>query len=316
MLTLASQKQARILITGATGLVGHALARELQRLGYTHLIPIDSRDCDLRDTHDVARLFRDAAPEFIFHLAARVYGIGGNSRYKSDILYDNVLINSNVVEHARRAGVQKIVAMGSGCVYPELTDTEALTETQIWDGPPHPSEDSYAHAKRLMYAHLCAAREQSSLPFAFAISGNLYGPHDNFNVEHGHVIPSLVAKFFEARRTGKPVTIWGTGAAMRDFAHAEDAAQGLLCMMEHLEGPVNLGSGARYRIADIVDILSAATGHCVEITWDDRKPDGQLERYYNIDKLKSCGFSASVDLEEGIARTFRWYEAHWPKVRQ
>ena len=189
-------ESARILITGGTGLVGRALVKFLASQGFKNVIAIGSRDCDLRDGNEVQKLFSKASPDYLFHLAARVHGMGGNKKYKSDILYENVLINTNVVEHARRARVKKVVAMGSGCVYPELAGQEELFEEQIWIGPPHPSEDSYAHSKRLMLAQLEAAREQYGFASAFAISGNLYGPHDNFNAEEGHVIPSLVAKFF------------------------------------------------------------------------------------------------------------------------
>lgn len=228
---------------------------------------------------------RDVKPSHVFHLAARVHGLGGNSRYKSDILYENVMINTHVVEQARRVGVQKIVVMGSGCVYPELQGQTELFEGQIWNGPPHPSEDSYAHAKRLMLAQLDAAAHQYGLRSAFAVSGNLYGPHDSFNSEDGHVTPSLVAKFYQAKTVGGPVSVWGSGVAIRDFSHADDAARALIAIMHRLEGPVNLGSGFRHPVRDIVAALEAATGHTVPVLWQSDKPDGQLERYYNLDKL-------------------------------
>jgi len=296
---------ARILITGGTGLVGRALSHALGDDGFSNIISVGSRDCDLRDSGAVSQLMTQVAPDYVFHLAARVHGIGGNTRYKSDILVDNVLINTNVVEHARRAGAKKIVAMGSGCVYPELKGQEELFENQVWTGPPHPSEDSYAHSKRLMLAQLDAAREQYGLSSAFVISGNLYGPHDSFNIEEGHVIPSLVAKFFVAARDGKPVQVWGSGVAIRDFSYCDDTASALIAILRNLEGAVNLGSGMRHPIRDIVQALHALTG--VPIEWDANKPDGQLVRFYNLDKLEGTGFKAKVGLEDGIRRTYEWY---------
>jgi len=302
------EKNARILITGGTGLVGRALVNALSEEGFVDVMALGSRDCDLRESIAVKKLFGELQPDYLFHLAARVHGIGGNQKYKSDILFENVMINANVVEYSRRAGVKKIVAMGSGCVYPELKGQEELYEDQVWIGPPHPSEDSYAHSKRLMLAQLNAAKEQYGLSSAFVISGNLYGPHDSFNTEDGHVIPSLVAKFFAAAHEGKPVKVWGSGVAIRDFSYCEDTAAALIAILRNLEGPVNMGSGMRHPIRNIVETLQAITN--VPVEWDSNKPDGQLVRYYNLNKLESTGFKAKVDLKEGVRRTYEWYAAN------
>jgi len=309
-------RHVRVLITGGTGLVGRALSRALKDEGFINVIPIGSRDCDLRDGDAVQSLFSDIRPNYVFHLAARVHGIGGNKKYKSDILFDNVMINTNVIEFARRTGVIKVVAMGSGCVYPELEGQQELFEEQIWNGPPHPSEDSYAHSKRLMLAHLQAAKEQYGLASAFAISGNLYGPHDNFDVEEGHVTPSLIAKFFEATQTGNSVKVWGSGVAIRDFSYCDDAARALYEVLLKIEGPVNLGSGFRHPIKDIVSSLQSICGESVRVEWDASKPDGQLERYYNLAKLASTGFKAKIQLDEGIRNTYEWYSASWRTARR
>lgn len=308
------EPSSRILITGGTGLVGRALSSALANEGFNNIISVGSRDCDLRDTAAVSRFISEAAPDYVFHLAARVHGLGGNTRYKSDILVDNVLINTNVVEYSRRAGVKKIVAMGSGCVYPELKGQEELFEDQVWIGPPHSSEDSYAHSKRLMLAQLNAAKEQYGLSSAFVISGNLYGPHDSFNAEEGHVIPSLIAKFFDASREGKPVKVWGSGVAIRDFSYCDDTAAALIAILRNLEGPVNMGSGMRHRIGDIVETLQQLTN--VSVEWDSSKPDGQLVRYYNLDKLESTGFKAKVSLAAGVKRTYEWYAKNSETARK
>lgn len=311
-----SYRNERILITGGTGLVGCALTKLLTEKEFTNVISIGSRDCDLLDRNAVGKIFADIKPSILFHLAARVYGIGGNKKYKADILYENVHINTNVLEYARRAGVKKIVAMGSGCVYPELKGHQELYEDHVWIGPPHPSEDSYAHSKRLMLAQLQALKEQYGISSAFAISGNLYGPHDNFDKDDGHVIPALIAKFYEASRTGDTVKIWGSGSAIRDFSYSDDAAEALYKIMIKLEGPVNLGSGNRHAIKDIVAILRKICGYSVTIEWDTSQPDGQLVRYYNLDKLKSTGFKAKVSLEEGLRATFDWYHENYNNARK
>jgi len=305
---------SNILITGGTGLVGRALSNALKQDGFTQIVSIGSRDCDLRDSHAVDQLMQKVKPDFVFHLAARVHGLGGNLRYKSDILVDNVLMNTNVIEYARRSGVKKIVAMGSGCVYPELKGQEELFENQVWIGPPHPSEDSYAHAKRLMLAQLNAAKEQYGLPSAFVISGNLYGPHDSFNIEEGHVIPSLVAKFFDAARENRSVKVWGSGVAIRDFSYCDDTASALIAILRHIEGPVNLGSGLRHTIRDIVDALHAITN--VPVEWDANKPDGQLVRFYNLDQLHGTGFKAKMGLKEGVQKTYEWYSQNFKSARR
>ncbi len=311
--SMSLDNNSRVLITGGTGLVGRALSRELTNQGFSNIISIGSRDYDLRDSGAVFNLMTETTPDYVFHLAARVHGIGGNSKYKSDILYENVMINTNVIEHARRFGVKKIIAMGSGCVYPVLDGQDELFENNIWDGHPHPSEDSYAHSKRLMLAQLTAAREQYGLSSAFVISGNLYGPFDNFNIDEGHVIPSLVAKFFKASRDAKPVVVWGSGVAVRDFTYCDDVAKALIIILRRIEGPVNMGSGMRHPIRDIVNALQDFTN--AKVMWDKDKPDGQLVRYYNLDRLNSVGFNADIDLYEGVRRTYEWYKDNWENAR-
>lgn len=306
--------RSAVLVTGGTGLVGRALVQELEVQGFKNVKSIGSRDCDLRDTAAVREIMEGVKPDYVFHIAARVHGLGGNAKYKSDILVDNTLINVNVIEQARLVGVKKIVAMGSGCVYPELKGQQELFEEQVWNGPPHISEDSYAHAKRMMLAQLNAAREQYGLSSAFVISGNLYGPHDNFNTEEGHVIPSLVAKFHAAKKLGTSVKVWGSGVAIRDFTHSKDMARALIVILRGIEGAVNTGSGQRHPIKDIVRTLEEHTG--VPVEWDASKPDGQLVRYYNLDRLSAAGFEATTSLDDGVKKTYDWYVENLSSVRR
>jgi len=301
-------QNSKILITGGSGLVGNALTNLLRINKFKNVFSVRSKDCNLINLQEVKRLMKSVKPDYVFHLAARVHGLGGNSKYKSDILFENTLINTHLIEESRKIGVKKIVAMGSGCVYPELNNEE-LFERDIFNGSPHSSEDSYAHSKRLMLAHLNAAREQYGLASAFVISGNLYGPHDSFNIEDGHVIPSLIAKFHRAKLNSQAVKVWGSGIAIRDFTHAIDMASALLTIMINFEGEINAGSGFRHKIKDIVDCLKKHTN--VKVEWDKEKPDGQLVRFYNLDKLFSIGFNPKISLEKGVIETYEWYEKNY-----
>lgn len=306
---------SQILITGGTGLVGKALVSLLAREGFVAVQAVGSADCDLTDWPSTLALFEAARPRYVVHLAARVYGIMGNMRHKGISFLDNVWINTHVIEAARRSGVRKIVAMGSGCVYPYPSPGLPLTESMVWAGPPHPSEDSYAHAKRAMLAQLVAYHEQYGLPWAFVISGNLYGPNDRFDPAFGHVIPALIRKFDEARRTGGKVSVWGHGTARRDFTYADDAAAGLLAILRDVEGPVNLGSGQVHAIREIVDLLSQFNGMSDRVTWDTDKPDGQDYRAYDLSRLFATGFRPNVALAEGLRRTVAWYAARAADAR-
>jgi GDP-L-fucose synthase len=307
---------SHIIITGGTGLVGTALTALLRQQGCRHVIAVGSAMCNLLDWQDARRFFLEHRPDYVFHLAARVYGIMGNMRNKGSSYLDNILINTHAIEAARLSGVRKIVAMGSGCVYPYPSPGVPLTEDMVWLGPPHPSEDSYAHSKRAMLAQLIAYHEQYDLPYAFVISGNLYGPHDKFDPEFGHVTPALVRKFHEARLSGSEVTVWGHGTARRDFTYADDCARALLCIMQSVHGPVNLGSGSVHAIREIVDGLAAITGLTEKVVWDTDKPDGQDHRAYDLSRLFATGFRPQVPLAEGLRRTYEWYAAEAASARK
>jgi GDP-L-fucose synthase len=229
---------------------------------------------------------------------------------------DNTLINMNVIEGAVSVGVKKMTCMGSGCVYPYPSPGLPLNEDMIWMGAPHASEDSYAHSKRAMLAQLNAYKESYGLDFAFVISGNLYGPHDKFDTEYGHVTPSLVRKFYEASLTGEEIVVWGDGSAQRDFMFSEDTGEALIAIMKSVLGSVNMGSGAVNSIRDIVDILADITGGQAQIVWDSSKPNGQDYRAYNLDKLSETGFKPNVCLREGLEKTYAWYKEHADKARK
>ncbi len=304
-----------VLVTGGAGLLGTALQAELKRQGFTNVLAPGRAELDLTDKAAVVAYFEAHKPAHVFHLAAKVFGLGGNKRYPGAMFYQNAAINLNIVDASHRFDVAKITALGTGCVYPVALGGELLREDSVWDGPPHDSEWAYAQAKRAMLAHLEANHVEYGHKFAYAISGNLYGPNDLFDTEHGHVVPSLVAKFHAAAKAGKPVSVWGTGRAERDFTHASDAARALILAHQHLEGPYNLGSGAIVTIRDVVEAVQAAAGGAVEIAWDASKPDGQMRRFYDLSRLQSVGFKPQFDLQRGIKDTYDWYAANVPNVR-
>ena len=301
------EKNARILITGAGGLIGTNLQHHLAELGYTDVLPLDLAQCDLMDLKGTLDFFKSSAPDYVFHTAAHVFGIMGNMKNKGESFFRNTLINTHVVEACRVAKVKKIVAMGSGCVYPYPSPGLPLREDMIWSGEPHDSEDSYAHAKRAMLAQLNAYRYNYDLAFAFVVSCNLYGPHDKFDVDFGHVVPSLIRKFHQSELSGAPIDIWGNGSARRDFMYVKDVCRALVNIMEGIEGPVNMGSGNVVSIGEIVQHLADLTGLGERIRWDASKPNGQDYREYDLSKLTAIGFKAKYSMAAGLKETYDWY---------
>lgn len=304
----------RVLITGAGGMLGRTMVDILKQGGVTVLAPVRA-DLNLQDQGAVLRYFEDHRPTHVIHAAARVFGLGGNMKFPGDMYHINASINSNVIEASRLIGVKKVTGVGTGAVYPVKFDGEYLTEDQVWEGPPHGSEWAYAQAKRGMLAHLHTYREQFGMDYSYAICGNLYGPHDLFNIEYGHVIPSLVSKFACAQRENTPVSIWGSGVAVRDFTHVRDAARAILTVHAGMTGPANIASGNIHTIRDVVDCLDELTNKAIPIEWDSTKPDGQGRRFYDLSKLRSLGFEPEFDLVTGLADTWRWFTANYPNVR-
>jgi GDP-L-fucose synthase len=305
----------KILITGASGVIGQALKNELASSGYTNIVALSSHDADLRSEEQTVKLFQDIKPNIVYHLAARVYGIMGNLQNKGKAYLENTRINTNVIEAAHQAGVRKIVAMGSSAIYSDVVPLP-MSEDDIWMGPPHYSEAAYAHSKRSMLAQLEAYHDQYGLDYAFCISTNLYGSHDKFDEQWGHVIPSLISKFYNARATNCDVTVWGTGKAKRDFLFNEDAAYAMRLIAEGFTGAINLASGNNHSIRETVEIIAKISEFRNDIIWDKEKPDGQNLRDYNIEKLKDLGFQPRNDLCEGLEKTYRWFKDNIANVRR
>lgn len=305
----------KILITGASGVIGQALQRELEAAGYTNVVAISSKDADLRDEAQTKELFAKVKPTIVYHLAACVFGIMGNLQNKAKAFVENTRINTNVIDASHLAGVRKVVAMGSSAIYSDSV-TLPMSEEQVWSGPPHYSEASYAHSKRAMLAQLEAYSDQYGMEFAFCISTNLYGPFDKFDEQWGHVIPSLISKFHKANMLGESVPVWGTGKARRDFLFNEDAARAMRMIGEQFNGTINLASGVSQTIRETAECIQKVSGFEGDIVWDSTKPDGQHLREYDISKLESLGFKPAHSLEQGLDKTYRWFKDNIADVRR
>jgi len=310
------KRDDRILITGAGGLAGKNLLEHLQAQGFAQVSGLTSQDCDLTDLRATTACFEQKKPDHVFHMAGHVFGIMGNMKNQAAAYLNNTLINTHVIEASQRVAVKKIVAMGTVAMYPDPLPSNPLREETIWQGAPHHSEHGYAHAKRGMLAMLEAYRESYGMAYALAFSTNLYGPHDRFNIETGHVIPSLIRKFHEAKINNGTVTVWGDGSGQRDFLYIKDAAAALQLILEKMDGMVNLATGQTYKIREAVEILAAHTGLQDRIVWDAGKPNGQIVRAYDVSKLTAAGFTCRYSLAQGLTETYDWYAANAATARK
>jgi GDP-L-fucose synthase len=309
------QRDDTILITGGSGLVGINLREYLQAQGFTRILTPTSSECDLTDRQTVLDYFERHQPDYVFHLAGFVRGLMYNMHNHGEAYLKNTLINTHVIEACQTARIKKIVAMGSVAMYPELEPGIPLAEEDVWKGAPHPSQYGYAQAKRGMLAQLQVYENSYGMKYALAFCASLYGPHDRFNTETGHVIPSLVKKFHDAKLAKATVTVWGDGSAHRDFLYIKDCSRALHAIMNNLTGPVNLASGTTRKIRDVVNILAAHAGMTEQIVWDASKPNGYLFRAYDVNRLQAAGFTCQYTLEEALPETYDWYASHKGAVR-
>lgn len=269
---------------------------------------------NLLDQEATAACFQRDRPRIVYHLAGRVHGLMGNRRFPAEMYVENIRINTNVIEAARLSGCAKIVAVSTVAIYGSAVAIMPVKETSIWEGPPHASEAAYGHAKRAILAQLEASAVQYGLEYAYPIMTNIYGPHDRFDIENGHVVPSLIAKFHQAARTRTPVQVWGTGIAERDFIMSSDAARALVMIGERFVGPINVATGETVRIRDLVEHLQSHT-KVQQVEWDATKPDGQILRRYDVSKLHDLGLRPSFTLVQGVTQTYDWYSKAFPNVR-
>ncbi len=298
----------KILVTGAAGMVGSHVVDLLKEDG-RQVVGIGRKECDLRNPMRTREVFEDIKPTHVFHSAACVYGIIGNMTRPGQSFLENLQINTNVIESARQVGVEKVTAMGTGCVYPYPPLSIPLHEDDIFHGRPHPSEAGYAHAKLAMLAQLETYNNSGKgMDYGYVVSCNLFGPRDKFDPVNGHVVPALIRKFYEAKRDDTPVTIWGDGSAQRDFIYIKDAARAIVRIMDDVTGPINMGTDSVWRIKEIVQALAKISGLPSDrIVWDDSKPNGVDYRGYDLSRLDALGFRPEYTIPEGLEETWEWY---------
>jgi GDP-L-fucose synthase len=302
-----------VVVTGGRGFLGRALCERLRQRGVERLVTPASTEYDLRRPDDVARLFADTRPDIVFHLAARVGGIGANMAAPADLYLDNLLMGTYVIEQARRSGTPKTVVTGTICSYPKHTPVP-FSEDSLWHGYPEETNAPYGIAKLAQLVQAQANRAQYGQNVVYLMPTNLYGPGDKFHPGVSHVIPALIKKCVDAVESGADhIEVWGTGSASREFLYVDDAAEGLALAAERYDGPepVNLGTDEELPIRDLVGLIARATGFTGEIRWDTSKPDGQPRRRVDPSRAASSfGFKAEVPFAEGLRRTVDWYLAH------
>lgn len=300
----------RILVTGAKGLIG---SNYVTKSGYIeNIIPISRSDCDLESYRSVCKIFEKYKPTHVLHLAALVGGIGANSSQKLRFYEVNQCINFNVVRASIFYGVEHFIAAGTGCAYPKKLEGQILSEKDFLEGPPEPTNDAYAYAKRSMLTHLQAAAESTKMKYTYFLPSNIYGPHDNFHPEHSHVIPGLIRRM--DLNTGDRFRIWGTGKALRDFLYIDDLVSALDTIVSRkLTGVVNIASGSQHSILHVATLIKEILGVKAQFEFDTNKPDGQLTRIMDVSKLKQF-WTPMVDLDDGLSLTISWYKTS-KKVR-
>jgi len=300
----------RVLVTGGAGFLGSYVADSLRRKGCKDIFIPRSKDYDLVENGDVIKLYREAKPDLVIHLAANVGGIGANQANPGSFFYNNLMMGVQMMEQGRIHGVQKFVAIGTICAYPKYTPAP-FKEEDLWNGYPEETNAPYGLAKKMLLVQAQAYREQYGFNAIYLLPVNLYGPGDNFDLSSSHVIPALIKKCVDAVEREYPsIEVWGTGKATREFLYVEDAAEGIVLATEHYNGaePVNLGAGSEISIGELVRLIVKLTGFRGEILWDNTKPDGQPRRLLDTTKAeKYFGFKAKMDLEEGLRKTIHWY---------
>ncbi|MBZ5555751.1 MAG: GDP-L-fucose synthase [Acidobacteriia bacterium] len=302
----------RILVTGGAGFLGRHLVAELKRRGATQVFTPRKAEYDLTREPDVRRMYEALRPQVVMHLAAVVGGIGANRESPGRFFYENVMMGAMVMEHARLAGVQKFVGIGTICAYPKLAPVPFM-ERDLWNGYPEETNAPYGIAKKMLLVQGQAYREQYGFNAIHLLPVNLYGPHDNFDPASSHVIPALIRKCLEAVDAGAAeVVCWGTGNATREFLYVEDCARAIADAAERYDDPepVNIGAGFEISIRALAELIAELTGFRGRLVFDRTKPDGQPRRSLDVTRAKAAfGFSASTDFRAGLARTIAWYRS-------
>ena len=302
-------KDKLIYVAGHTGMVGSAIVRKLKELGHENFILKTSSELDLRDSSAVDLLFEKEKPQLVFLAAAKVGGILANMKYPADFLFDNLAISSNVIRSSHKHSVEKLLFLGSSCIYPKFAP-QPISESSLLTGELEPTNEPYALAK-IAGIKMCEAyRAQHGCNFISAMPTNLYGPGDNYHPQNSHVLPSFIRRFHEAKLSSQPeVQCWGSGDPMREFLHVNDLASACIFLMEYYdeEGWVNIGTGSDLRIKDLANMVADVVGYKGQIKWDTSKPDGTPRKLLNVGLINSLGWKASIDLRKGIESVYEKY---------
>jgi GDP-L-fucose synthase len=302
---------ARVLVTGGNGFLGRRIVAKLEERGATPIV-VRSTDYDLTDASRVRAAFNDARPDHVIHAAAVVGGIGANRQHPGQFFFANASMGIHLIDEAWKAGIGKLVVVGTVCSYPKFTQVP-FREDDLWDGYPEETNAPYGLAKKMLLVQAQAYRDEYGFRSAFVIPTNLYGPGDNFDYDTSHVIPAIIRKCVEARNADDDqVVLWGTGSPTREFLYVDDAAEGIVLGLERLHEPepVNLGAAREISIKELAERIANITGFNGRLAWDSSKPDGQPRRAVDGSRAKSLlGWTPIVDFEEGLTRTVEWYRS-------
>lgn len=299
-------------VAGHKGMVGSAIVRALKDRGASNIVTRTSKELDLRNRTEVDQFFEQEKPELVYLAAAKVGGIHANTKYPADFLVDNILMTTNVIDAAHKHGVEKLLFLGSSCIYPRLA-SQPISEEALLTGPLEPTNEAYALAKIAGLKMCDAFRKQHGCNFISAMPTNLYGPGDNYHPENSHVLPALIRRFHEAVRDGKKeVVCWGSGSPKREFLHVDDLAKGLLHLMDHhnSEGWINIGTGEDLTIKELALTIADVVGYQGDVIWDTSKPDGTPRKILNVDRINEMGWKASITLRLGIESVYADYLSH------
>lgn len=318
MSDFAADLTAKVYVAGHRGLVGSALVRVLSERGYANLLLKPSGELDLRDGAAVLDFFQSTKPEYVFLAAAKVGGILANDTYPAQFIYDNLMIQANVINAAYRYGVKKLLFLGSSCIYPKHA-LQPMREEYLLTGALEPTNEAYAVAKIAGIKMCQAYNRQYATRFLSVMPTNLYGPYDNFNLETAHVLPALIRKFHEAKESKDPyVIIWGTGRPRREFLHVDDLADACLFLMEKYSEnkPINIGTGEDISIAELATVVKSVVGYQGKIKYDPAKPDGTPRKLLDVTRLRNLGWQPKIAFEDGIKNTYNWYCQHCLKPKK
>ena len=303
------ERDAKIYVAGARGLVGSALVRRLEALGFSNVLTPGRTELDLTDRAAVFAWFESVKPDYVIDAAAKVGGIHANNTYPAEFISVNLQIQVNLLDAAVASGVKKFLFLGSSCIYPKFAE-QPIREDSLLTGHLEPTNAAYAVAKIAGITQVQSIRQQYGLPYVSAMPTNLYGPGDNFDLQNSHVLPAMIRKFHEAKESrAAAVVLWGSGSPMREFLHVDDLAAACVHLLENYDesAPINVGTGTDVTIRELAEMVQSVVGFEGEIVWDSSKPDGTPRKLLDVSRIKALGWSPRIELRDGIAATYDWY---------